>query len=216
METLTDLRQHHFDLLKEIGNIGAGHSATALSRLLNKKISMNVPHARLVSFNELVELFGGPEEEVACVFLRIEGEFHGSFFFIMAVSQAEIFISTLLEKQGICLSDDQNKEFYASVFQELGNILTGSYLTAMGDLTGRVFMPSVPAVSIDMFGAVIIQGLVNAAVDEDHAILIDTKIMEETETGGKVIEGHFFLVPDPESFSLLFQLAGVKDENRKY
>ncbi|WP_142410340.1 chemotaxis protein CheC, partial [Heyndrickxia sporothermodurans] len=30
----------HLDILKEIGNIGAGHAATAFSTLLNKKIDM--------------------------------------------------------------------------------------------------------------------------------------------------------------------------------
>ena len=33
----------HLDVLKEIGNIGAAHAATALSDLLNKKIDMRVP-----------------------------------------------------------------------------------------------------------------------------------------------------------------------------
>ena len=32
----------HLDVLKEIGNIGAAHAATALSDLLNTKIDMRV------------------------------------------------------------------------------------------------------------------------------------------------------------------------------
>ena len=46
---------NELDLLKELGNIGAGNAATALSQLLNKEIHMNVPLAKIVSFNEMMD-----------------------------------------------------------------------------------------------------------------------------------------------------------------
>ena len=46
----------HLDVLKEIGNIGAAHAATALSDLLQKKIDMRVPNVKTASFNEMMEL----------------------------------------------------------------------------------------------------------------------------------------------------------------
>ena len=54
----------HLDVLKEIGNIGAAHAATALSDLLQKKIDMRVPNVEMVSFNEMMELAGGSENVV--------------------------------------------------------------------------------------------------------------------------------------------------------
>ena len=92
MSYIEKLSTIHLEILKEIGNIGAGHAATALSILLNKKIDMDVPSVRLVSFNEMMELAGGPEHVVACVFLRIEGDAPGSMYFIRSLEQSERFI----------------------------------------------------------------------------------------------------------------------------
>ena len=52
MSYVQSISSLHLDILKEIGNIGAGNAATALSNLLNKKIDMNVPNVRIVSFDE--------------------------------------------------------------------------------------------------------------------------------------------------------------------
>ncbi|MFY4773908.1 chemotaxis protein CheC [Metabacillus sp. RGM 3146] len=216
MESIDRLTKYQFDILKEIGNIGAGHSATALSRLLDKKISMNVPSVKPVSFNELVDLYGGPEEVVACVYLKIDGEFQGSMFFIMSVAQAEKFIKILTLNEEFSLDSNELTGIGYSVIQELGNILTGSYLSAMADITGLIIYPSVPDVTIDMFGAVMVQGLVALSYAGDHAILIDTKIKEETEHGENVVEGHFFLLPDPETIGRFFQSLGADDENRGF
>ena len=82
----------HLDILKEIGNIGAGNAATALSTLLNKKIEMNVPNVRIVPFHEITELAGGSENVVVSVFLKIEGDANGNMFFILPIEQGERFI----------------------------------------------------------------------------------------------------------------------------
>ena len=89
---LEKIPKMHLDLLKEIGNIGAGHAATALSSLLNKKIDMNVPNVRVISFNEMMDLAGGAENVVACVFFRIEGDAPGSMYFILSLEQSERLI----------------------------------------------------------------------------------------------------------------------------
>ena len=78
---------NELDLLKELGNIGAGNAATALSQLLNKEINMNVPLAKIVSFNEMMDLMGGSDRPVAAVFLRMEGELSGSLFFVLSLEE---------------------------------------------------------------------------------------------------------------------------------
>ena len=83
------------DVLKEIGNIGAGNAATALSNLLNKRIQMNVPSVQVVSFNEMMELVGDPEETVAAIFLQIEGDLNGNMFFVLPVEKASVFVRAI-------------------------------------------------------------------------------------------------------------------------
>ena len=44
---LDQLNDMQFDVLREIGNIGAGNATTALSTMLNIKVDMSVPNVAL-------------------------------------------------------------------------------------------------------------------------------------------------------------------------
>jgi chemotaxis protein CheC len=206
MDQFTSL---HLDFLKEIGNIGAGHAATALSQLFNKKIEMNVPKVEIVSFDEMVEMAGGSEQVVASVFLRIEGDAPGSMFFVLSLPHAAHFISKMIGDPDFTFSEPPYNELALSALQELGNILCGSYLTALADFTNLSLHPSVPALGIDMVGAIISFGLIEPSQVSDHVIVIDTAVNEEDTGFSNSLCGHFFLLPDPDSFQILFKILGV-------
>lgn len=199
----------HLDFLKEIGNIGAGHAATALSNLLNKKIDMTVPNVQIVSFDEMVEMAGGSENVVASVFLRIEGEMTGSMFFVLPLEQAAHYIGQMIGDNTFSLLNPPYHEMALSALQELGNILSGSYLTALADFTNLSLYPSVPALGIDMVGAIISFGLIEHSQVSDYVIVIDTALNEDGTEISESVRGHFFLLPDPASFNILFSSVGV-------
>ncbi|CAH0119832.1 MULTISPECIES: chemotaxis protein CheC [unclassified Paenibacillus] len=196
----------NFDVLKEVGNIGAGHAATALSRLLNKPIDMAVPSVRLLSFDEIAEQVGGAEQVVIAIFLRVEGEAPGNLFFIMKPNAAKKLLRNLA---GI---EVESEHFYSEMEQsalcEIGNILAGSYLTSLADFTRLSMFPTVPALAIDMAGAILSYGLLQFGQMGDDALLIDTTFLE----GEEEVEGQFFLIPDPESFAKIFGALGVPYE----
>lgn len=200
----------HLDVLKEIGNIGAAHAATALSTLLNKKIDMRVPKVEMVSFDDMMDLAGGAENVVAGIYLRIEGDVTGSMFFVLPIEQANRFIRRLIQDDSFDFQTGAVSEIGASAMQELGNILSGSYLSALSDFTRLKIYPTVPALSIDMVGAIISFGLVEVSHVSDYVIVIDTAINEEDVPNSESVKGHFFLLPDPESFEAIFQALGVQ------
>lgn len=208
MSYLKTLSTMHLDILKEIGNIGAGNAATALSTLLNKKIDMNVPSVSVITFNEMMELAGGPENVIACVFLRIEGDAPGSMYFILSLEQGERFIHKITGDSNFSI-DSSYTDIAISALQELGNILAGSYLSALSNLTNLNLLPTVPALSIEMAGAVISAGLLELSKVGDYAIVIDTELMEVEQENMKSINGHFFLLPDPDSFETIFSALGM-------
>jgi chemotaxis protein CheC len=193
----------HMDVLKEVGNIGAGHAATALSRLLDKPVDMLVPSVRMVPFEEISDSVGGSEQVVIAIFLRVEGETPGNIFFIISQESAKKILRNLV---GI---EVENKESYSemelSALNEIGNILAGSYLTSLADFTNLYMVPTVPSLAIDMAGAILSYGLLQYGEMGDHALFIDTKFLD----GVDEIEGHFFLIPDPESFQKIFSALGV-------
>ncbi|MFJ8063799.1 chemotaxis protein CheC [Psychrobacillus sp. NPDC096426] len=199
----------HLDVLKEIGNIGAAHAATALSTLLNKKIDMKVPKVEMVSFDDMMDLAGGPENVVAGIYLRIEGDVTGSMFFVLPVEQANRFIKALVQDSSLDFQTGNVSELGVSAMQELGNILSGSYLSALSDFTSLKIYPTVPALSVDMVGAIVSFGLVEVSHISDYVIVIDTAITEESTPDGESVNGHFFLLPDPDSFKAIFSALGV-------
>lgn len=199
----------HLDVLKEIGNIGAAHAATALSDLLQKKVDMRVPKVEMVSFNDMMEMAGGSEKIVVGIFLRIEGDAEGSMFFVLPIEQANRFIRGLIHEPTFDFDNPPVSELGLSAMQEMGNILSGSYLSALSDFTGLKIYPTVPGLSVDMFGAIISIGLIELSHVSDHVIVINTSIFDEEHVDGETMHGHFFLLPDPDSFEAIFKALGV-------
>ncbi len=207
LDFLERLKPYHLDVLKEIGNIGAGHAATALSQLLGKTIDMKVPDVRVISFQEITDLVGGSDVIVAGTFLRIEGDVPGSMFFMVPITEAEVLIQRLTGNKSFQLQQPPYEEMGISALQEVGNILAGSYLSSLSDFTKLNLQPTVPGLSIDMAGAILSYGLIPLSQVGDTAIVIDTHITEIRESHKAA--GHFFLLPDPDSFDILFSSLGV-------
>ena len=198
------------DLLKELGNIGAGNAATALSKLLNKEINMNVPFASIVSFNEMMELMGGSDRPVAAVFLRMEGELSGSLFFVLSVADATKLVNQLIQENQVNEQDLPSHELGLSALQEVGNIISAHYLTALSECIGLIVTPSVPQVTIDMVGAIVVTGLLEISQVSDQSIFIDTELTDTTDNLVEKTKGHFFLIPYPDSFEKILAALGEK------
>ncbi|AOM83164.1 chemotaxis protein CheC [Salisediminibacterium beveridgei] len=202
----------HLDILREIGNIGAGNAATSLSAMLSKTIDMKVPSVRVVPFNDICESVGGEEAVVAAVFLRIDGDAPGSMFFMLPADEASSLIQQLIMDPSVDFASSDIPEMALSAMNEVGNILSGSYLSALSDFTKLNLQPTPPAVAIDMSMAILSFGLVEISKVGDYAILIDTEINEKDEDNSVQTKGHFFLLPDPDSLGIIFRSLGVNPD----
>ncbi|MGN7453801.1 chemotaxis protein CheC [Paenibacillus pasadenensis] len=203
MRSYGKLAEFELDVLKEVGNIGSGHAATALSTLLNRPVDMAVPKVSLVPFEEVAERAGGAEQLVVAVFLRVDGDAPGNLFYIMNPVAAKRLLRRLAAME--VEEDLEYSEMELSALSEIGNILAGSYLSSLADLTRLALSPSVPAVALDMAGAVLAYGLMQYGEMGDAALLVETRFQGD----GEEIEGQFFLIPDPDSFPTLFRSLGV-------
>ncbi|MCZ8520032.1 MULTISPECIES: chemotaxis protein CheC [Paenibacillus] len=203
MDTFKSFADFQMDVLREVGNIGAGHAATALSKLMDKPVDMLVPKVRMVPFEEVADSVGGAEAIVIAIFLRVEGETPGNLFFILSQESAKKLLKSLAGIEVV--SDEGYTEMEMSALNEIGNIMAGSYLSSLADFTQLNMQPTVPSLAIDMAGAILGYGLLQFGQMGDQALLIDTKFLD----GREEVEGHFFLIPDPESFPKIFKALGV-------
>ena len=202
-EELAALSEAQLDVLREIGNVGAGNSATALSRLIKYRIEMNVPHVALVPIEEVPEFVGGPELVVAGIFLRVYGKAPSNILFLIPRESAFALVDTLYGRERGATSEFDLMD--ESALMEIGNILAGSYLNAFYSFTGISMLPSVPALAVDMAGAILNVVLVQLGELGDHALLIETNFVANDRS----ISGHFFLVPDPGSLGCSMDAVGV-------
>jgi chemotaxis protein CheC len=200
---IDDLNNLQIDVLKEIGNIGAGNAATALAQLLNKKVDMEVPKIKVLQFQDVNEILGGAETLVVGILLQVTGDLTGDIMLILEYTAAHTLINMLLGKPIDCESEFEEIEL--SALKEVGNILSGSYLSALSTLTNLKMQPSVPDIAIDMSGAILSVPAIEFGKVGDTVLFIET---EFSEGDAKVI-GNFFLIPDVESYEIILKALGV-------
>lgn len=191
----------YYDVLKELGNIGAGNATTALAQMLQCKVDMKVPQVRLLNFNEVGEVMGGEEQIVVGIYLAVEGDITGSIMFILEQGAAK----TLVEKiMGVKADEDNFTDIQISAMKEIGNIITGAYLNSLSQLTNLKMLPSVPDLSIDMLNAILSVPAIEFGIMGDQILLIQTQFTDEVD-----LNGYFILMPDLESYAKMLTALGL-------
>ena len=193
------------DAIREVGNIGTGNAATALSSLLSTRINMTVPQCEMVSIYELGEHYGDPMQIVGAVFVRSLGGFQCSLIFIQNDEDAALMVELLLKRQfGTFIPVGEiPQEMTDSVLYEVGNIVRSSFLNAINMLLGTQHQISVPGVAHDMLSSILdVVASIYGQMGET-ALLVNTELSVEGLDAGRTISGHIILIPDPDALELL-------------
>lgn len=199
---LDSLSVKQLDALKELGNIGAGNAATALSQILNKKVDMSVPRVKVYPLEEIPELFGGSENIVVGVLLRMFGDMQGSLMFLLDEESAY----KLLDMMMITDIESVTNEIAMSAIMEVGNIISSSYLNSLSFFSNLTIVPSTPGFAYDMAGAILGAILFEIGELSNQVLLIETDFLGN----GEAIKGHFFVLPDLNSLGTLLRSVGVE------
>lgn len=192
----------YYDVLKELGNIGAGNATTALAQMLQCKVDMKVPQVRLLDFNEVGEVMGGEEQIVVGIYLAVEGDITGSIMFILEQCAGKTLVEKLM---GVKTDGDEYTEIQLSAMKEIGNIITGAYLNSLSQITNLKIVPSVPDLNIDMLNAILSVPAIEFGIMGDQILLIQTQFTDEVD-----LNGYFILLPDLESYSKILTALGIK------
>lgn len=188
------------DALKEVSNIGAGNAATALSVLIGKKVDMTVPAVNIVKLDDIVEENG--ETEVAGTVVRVLGDIAGNMLLVFENSTSENIIKKLVGSK-----QSPESEMGSSVLCEIANIISAAYMNAIAQLTNLAILPSVPATSYDMLGAILTTTFIESNQYDEYILDIETVFLDEdTEEN---IGGHFYYIPMPGSLEKILKSIGI-------
>lgn len=200
--SLEQVTENYYDVLKEIGNIGAGNAMTALAQMLQCKVDMKVPQVKLLEFSEVGEMMGGEEQVMVGVFLGVEGEITGSMMFMVEEESARHLIQKIT--MGMLPEGGEFAEMGLSAMQEVGNIITGAYLNSLSTLTNLKVIPTPPALTVDMAGAILSVPAIQFGIFGDKILLIQSQFYDEIE-----LDGYFILIPDMESYEKMLTALGL-------
>ncbi|TAM74138.1 CheY-P-specific phosphatase CheC [bacterium] len=202
MSTSLNLSELQKDALKEVGNIGAGHAATALSQLLNTTIKLTEPRIDIIKFRDLTNRVGHNDGIVAALHMYVRGEAPGQMLVLFDRENALEFVNAFIKRivGNIQIFDS----IIDSTLKELGNILAGSYLTALIQLTGINLLPSVPTLSYGTIQAAF-RTLMSVLPDQD-VFLVENDFIDPRTT----VSGQFILIPETGSLQPLLQVFGVE------
>ena len=210
MADLASFNKLQLDAIREVGNIGTGNAATALSGLLSRMINMQVPKTELVSIYEIGEHYGDPTQIVGAVFVRSMGGFGCSLIFIQNEEDANLMVELLLKQQfGTFIPvSELPDEMKDSALSEVGNIVLSSFLNSINLLLGTQHQISVPGVAHDMLSSILdVVASIYGQMGET-ALLVNTELSVEGLESGS-ISGHIILIPDPDSLDLLLRKLKV-------
>ncbi len=199
--TLEKMSDQYFDVLKELGNIGAGNATTALAQMMQCKVDMSVPQVRLLEFKEMGEMIGGEEVIMAGIYLAIEGDVTGSIMFLLEKQAARHLVNKLM---GMQIEGEEFSEMEFSALKEVGNIITGAYLNSLSSLTNLVIYSSVPDLTVDMAGAILSVPAIQFGKLGDKMLLIQTQFFDDM-----VLDGYFILVPNLDSYTRILSALGI-------
>lgn len=204
---LDNLNDMQYDVLKEIGNIGAGNATTALSKILNIKVDMSVPNVALLPFNKIADVVGSEEQIVVGILLGIEGDIDGMMMFLFDMRSAHHLVNMLMMND-ISQCEDEGAESFSemdmSALNEIGNIVSGSYLSALSGLTAMKMISTVPSLTIDMVGALLSVPAAEFGKYGDKLLMIQSQFGEND-----FVTGYFLLIPELDSYDKILTSLGM-------
>ena len=200
LEKLTPMQ---LDVLSEVGNIGAGHAATALSQLVDRPVALTPPMLEIIPFGEVPNVFGGPEQLVGAVYSRLLGDIAGGIL-LMAPRQSSLSVVDLMRNRpvGATKSFGRDEE---GLFTHVSSILTASYIAAIARMADLNVLPSSPSFVLDMAGAILQVATVEVGMKATSALLVRTSFIDEDTT----VEVGVFFLPDPDSLEIILGRLGM-------
>ncbi|MGO5022869.1 chemotaxis protein CheC [Lawsonibacter sp. LCP25S3_G6] len=206
MKNYEDLNVLELDTIREIGSIGTGNAATALSSMLGCEVRIDMPEVRIMGYNEAIDWIGGPEVITAGVLVHMSGELNG---IMLSVQQME-FVNLVLQRMvGRTVQEyEQLDDLDRSALVEVGNIMISTFINALSSLAEITTRLTVPAFAVDMQGAILTVPMAEFGGQSDYIMTIGANFI----CAGKAVPCQLLLSPDIRSLNFLLKKLGVLDE----
>ena len=199
--SLSPPSEAQFDALREVTNVGCGHAANALSKLVGgRTVRIDVPRVVLTEPTSIPELLGGPENTVVSTSLEILGELQGRLLLVLLQPEASRLALELLPRPRHSLVDAELR-----ALEEAGNIVACACLNAIAAFTGLRLLPSTPSISKASAEKVI--ELAVHGLEQDAGIMVLEARF--STCSAPMLCGQLLVLPRRDSVQVLLEKLGV-------
>jgi chemotaxis protein CheC len=179
------------DILGELGNIGSGNAATALSVMLKTEVDIGVPDVKVCDIVHIPDAFGGPEKIQTGIFVSISGFLDGYILFLLNTESIETIANII--------SSEHQEITSQQIIAEVANIIVGAYVGALSDMINQPLLLSPPEIAQDMVGALLDNIIARVMSAADETVLINTKLTVLS----KIMSCDFVFILEDESLRKL-------------
>ncbi|MCL2391455.1 MAG: chemotaxis protein CheC [Oscillospiraceae bacterium] len=204
LNSFSEIGDIHIDVLREIANIGSGNAASSLSRMLGVPVNISIPDIGISEFNKASDALGGPETVMVGTLLMLSGDISGMMMFLLPVEVVCDLVNMLMCTD--IKNHDEIDEIGYSVINEVSNIMSASFVTAISDLTSIPIDISPPEAALDMLGSIMSVPSIYFAKMSDTLLLIQN----ELEIDGKTARTSVLMLPDMPSLEKLMNSLGIE------
>lgn len=203
MKDYNELNSQELDTLREVGSIGTGNAATALSELIGQEVRIQEPEVRIMEYNEAIDWIGGPEEVTAGVLVRISGKMSGIMLSVQKLDFVNLVLKSMMGKE---VEDYFGlREMESSALVEVGNIMISTFINALTGLANIDVELSVPAFTVDMQGAIMSVPMAAYGGQSNYIMTIGGKFI----CNGVEVPCRLMMSPDIRSLDFLLRKLGV-------
>ena len=199
------LKENQLDAVREVANIGAGHAANALSKMVGSTVMISVPRITLARVRDMAPMVDEPEEPVAAVLLHMLGDMTGRTLLVFPVDVAKRLSELLLRRPSGSSSELGMLE--QSAISEVGNVLSSAYLSALSAFMGMLLIPSPPKLSVDNSTSVITTAHLQFGSEDDYILRVESEFL--VNGSADRLRGFFLLLPDPVSLAAMLRAVRV-------
>lgn len=192
---MSEFTAMQLDFLKEVGNLGIGNAATALSKMTDKQVDISLPYLKVKTFNDL---FFDVNTGVSASIMKVSGDLFGYILLICSKDEERNLLNHILHMDR---DNESLDELDQSAFNETANIICTTYLNSLSELFKITLLAEPPMFftgAVDTVSVYVKEILKTMELSQIVSVNTDLFIGQD-----KVSSNIFLIFDDPSLFKLL-------------
>lgn len=188
------LTEQQLEDLLELGNMGAGNAASALSEMIHKRCMMDVPEATILPTSEMKEAFDLERVLAVAMLLKVFGDIPSAMIVLMKRTDVNALLNQLIRFRDPSSRTDLSYTALAAL-GDVGEALVRAFMTAVSQFLEVKLRFAMPEVITGTWTTALEAVLSKIGAREEEQLAIHSRFYSEEAK----FEGQFVYVLNAEA-----------------